>query len=366
MTWVRLDDAFLDHPKVATLSDRALRLYLYALSWCHRFQNGGVFRKQNADWMVARVRGKRCHLQELLEVGPGYEHGLLEECDGGYRIHDFEDYCRKEPQNPADDARSQKAEAGRLGGLKSAAARKARREAGQANGQAPGKQNPSTEQANGQAESKQNPSPVPDPEVASSEAKAARVQANSKQEASKHQQALSVQEQATRYVRDPMGARNELGPPESWPPLVELRKRAAQHIPAMAEVPRGGWRSGSVRAPIERLAEGYAVDDLVRAVEGLAADEWVKSRPKLQHLAWLCETPDRVDKFAAAAREATSPSHEELSAGARAARVGEAKARVRAALAAGKAPSPEWASLLSDDDMRRIRRTVARLREATA
>lgn len=36
MTWVRLDDEFGEHPKIAALSDSALALFVTGLAYCNR------------------------------------------------------------------------------------------------------------------------------------------------------------------------------------------------------------------------------------------------------------------------------------------------------------------------------------------
>jgi hypothetical protein len=41
MSWVRLDDGFADHPKIAELDDRAFRIHVWALCDCaHDLTNG--------------------------------------------------------------------------------------------------------------------------------------------------------------------------------------------------------------------------------------------------------------------------------------------------------------------------------------
>lgn len=109
MTWVKLDDGFTDHPKVVGLTDRAFRVHVRALCYCGRFSPGvghipvTAFRQLGATSAV---------VEELLRAG------LWEERDALY-IHDFPVY------HPKAD-REAKAEAGRIGGVRSGEARRSK------------------------------------------------------------------------------------------------------------------------------------------------------------------------------------------------------------------------------------------------
>lgn len=78
MTWVKLDDDFPDHPKIADLTDKAFRLHVSGLCYCGRFLTDGKIPK-SAIWRL----GDGAVLPELLEAG------LWEEIDGAYWIHDY-------------------------------------------------------------------------------------------------------------------------------------------------------------------------------------------------------------------------------------------------------------------------------------
>lgn len=97
MTWVRLDDGFAEHPKVARLSDAAFRLHVRALCYAARFGTDGVV---SLELFARNARPKV--RRELIESG------LWTECESGIEIHDFLDY------NPSRSAVMAEREAARL------------------------------------------------------------------------------------------------------------------------------------------------------------------------------------------------------------------------------------------------------------
>jgi len=76
--WVKLDDGFADHPKVARLSNEAFRLHVMALCYCARFLTDGVV----PDVVTHRYRRA---IPSLIDAGlwSAIEGG------GGYAIHDW-------------------------------------------------------------------------------------------------------------------------------------------------------------------------------------------------------------------------------------------------------------------------------------
>ncbi|MFB7162292.1 hypothetical protein [Streptomyces sp. NPDC056242] len=85
MPWVRLDDRFPSHRKVALLSDRAFRLYVSALCWCSENLTEGRILDRELP-LVARLRGAKKAAAELEEVH------LWDRVDGGWEIHDYLEY----------------------------------------------------------------------------------------------------------------------------------------------------------------------------------------------------------------------------------------------------------------------------------
>jgi len=189
MPWVRLDEEFARHPKVAAAGPLAIAMQVAGLCYCNQNLTDGFIPRSVArtllDWQVERPDGT---IQELAvttgmcgdDVTSDWvielmlEAGLWDRVPRGYQIHDYLDYQPSKVQVIAD--REQKREAGRRGGLASRKAKQASAQAGaQASAEAPAqaehkhplKRNasepPSETQAEGVAES--NPVPVPGTEV---------------------------------------------------------------------------------------------------------------------------------------------------------------------------------------------------------
>jgi hypothetical protein len=85
MPWVRLDDRFPSHRKVALLSDRAFRLYVSALCWASENLTEGLISERELP-LVARVRGAKTAATELVDAK------LWERVADGYAIHDYLEY----------------------------------------------------------------------------------------------------------------------------------------------------------------------------------------------------------------------------------------------------------------------------------
>lgn len=136
MTWVRIDDAFPEHPKVLSLGDdyeRGVALHVRGLCYCARNLTDGhvparMFRED------AEIRSR------LVEVG------MWHEVEGGFVIHDYLDY------NPSKAEALALAEARRAAGKLGADARWNGKSHGKCDGKSHGKT-----MANG------CPVPVPEP-----------------------------------------------------------------------------------------------------------------------------------------------------------------------------------------------------------
>lgn len=145
MAWVRLEDNFPEHPKVATVGGDAGWLHVCAIAYCSRnltdgFVPSGAIR-QLSDRNKPNVLATR-----LVDAG------LWELASNGYIIHDYLDYnpTRVEVEAERADRSVKKAEAGRLGGIASGVARR--------------KHKRSKDEAEGQAEGNENVAPTrPDP-----------------------------------------------------------------------------------------------------------------------------------------------------------------------------------------------------------
>lgn len=85
MPWVKLDDRFPTHRKVALLSDRAFRLYVSGLCWSSENLTEGRILTRELPF-IARVRGLKSVAKELEDAG------LWDPSDGGWTIHDYLEY----------------------------------------------------------------------------------------------------------------------------------------------------------------------------------------------------------------------------------------------------------------------------------
>ena len=136
MTWVRIDEEFYQHPKVAAAGPLALALQVAALCYCNRNLTDGFI-----PWGVARsllsweflrpaeaddARGPKVYKVSVCcgmsgdDVTSDFvtdlmcESGLWEQVDGGFRVHDYLDYQPSKAE--VLQMREQRAEAGRAGG----------------------------------------------------------------------------------------------------------------------------------------------------------------------------------------------------------------------------------------------------------
>lgn len=85
MPWVRLDDRFPSHRKVALLSDRAFRLHVSAICWCAENLTDGYIGDRELP-LVARLRNAKTVAQQLVDAG------LWDRADDGWMVHDYLDY----------------------------------------------------------------------------------------------------------------------------------------------------------------------------------------------------------------------------------------------------------------------------------
>jgi hypothetical protein len=85
MPWVRLDDRFPSHRKVALLSDRAFRLHVSAICWCAENLTDGHISDRELP-LVAHIRAIKVTAKQLEDAG------LWDRTDGGWVIHDYLDY----------------------------------------------------------------------------------------------------------------------------------------------------------------------------------------------------------------------------------------------------------------------------------
>ena len=104
MPWVRLDDHLPSNRKIALLSDRALKLYIFALCWASANLTEGRIAERELP-LIARIRSPKTAADELEKAG------LWDQAVDGWVIHDFLEYnpdrARVKAQRAANAARQQ-------------------------------------------------------------------------------------------------------------------------------------------------------------------------------------------------------------------------------------------------------------------
>lgn len=79
MSWVRIDDSAVDHPKILKLTDSQFRLWVKGLCYCQKHLTDGYVPSEALKPMQARA-GDAARLCEV---------SLWEEAPGGFQVHDF-------------------------------------------------------------------------------------------------------------------------------------------------------------------------------------------------------------------------------------------------------------------------------------
>lgn len=164
MTWVRIDEAFARHPKVAQAGPLALAMHVAALCYCNQYLTDGFVPRAAVTTMLdfegiavdvdpddddTQCVGHRAGWWTATQALE--DAGLWDNVSGGWRIHDYLDYQPSKAQVIAE--RAQRQAAGKAGGQASAKARAQRKS----------KQNASDTPTDGQAESNPVPVSVPGP-----------------------------------------------------------------------------------------------------------------------------------------------------------------------------------------------------------
>lgn len=87
MSWMKLDDAILDHPKfiraARTGGSEAIHLWLGLRAWCAQSLSDGFVPGDMVDEVRGPKRGREKALATLVQVG------LVKEVEGGWQLHDY-------------------------------------------------------------------------------------------------------------------------------------------------------------------------------------------------------------------------------------------------------------------------------------
>lgn len=117
MPWAKLDDGFHEHPKIASMSDKAFRLYVYSITYSRRHKLKGIL-SDGHRLVLFRLTGACQDQDDELVLLRGWD---IRE-DGTRQIHDIEAW------NPeyAEELLQKRSEAGRAGGIQSGITRSKR------------------------------------------------------------------------------------------------------------------------------------------------------------------------------------------------------------------------------------------------
>jgi hypothetical protein len=69
MAWAKLDDQFVEHPRIVPLGDRAFRLHVAAICLSNRKLTDGHISSHDGRILMASVKASRRHTDELVELG---------------------------------------------------------------------------------------------------------------------------------------------------------------------------------------------------------------------------------------------------------------------------------------------------------
>lgn len=125
MPWVKIDEQFPRHPKVAAAGPLGMALQVAALCYCNEYLTDGFIPESIAEtllnvkgicvrmWSNGMFGGAEDATGELI-VRDVLDAGLWVEVPGGYQIHNYFDYQPSKAEVLA--IRKTRAEAGRKGG----------------------------------------------------------------------------------------------------------------------------------------------------------------------------------------------------------------------------------------------------------
>lgn len=113
MSWIKLDDQWMDHPKIIRAGRDARDMWLASLTWCAKHLTDGVFPAELLPALAVAAGINVANCQELATVL--VEVCLWESHDGSYLIHDYLEYNPSKEQ--VESNKKARSKAGRAGGL---------------------------------------------------------------------------------------------------------------------------------------------------------------------------------------------------------------------------------------------------------
>jgi hypothetical protein len=129
MSWIKLDDHFADHPKIAVAGPLAAWLHVKALVYCGRYLTDGkipfAIVVSLVDWATDGVMIETSNFSADTPTNTGLaarlcEAGLWHEVEGGFEIHDYLEWNPSRSEVLADRERQKaaKVKAGQAGAAK--------------------------------------------------------------------------------------------------------------------------------------------------------------------------------------------------------------------------------------------------------
>jgi hypothetical protein len=106
---------------------------------------------------------------------------------------------------------------------------------------------------------------------------------------------LPLRDRATRYLNDPLVFRMQAGPAEEWPEVREVLRVWGEVWRPFAV--RGGMNDRSLRAILERFAEGAPPEELCDAIRGSRHDDFIMGKKSLQTPATVLADGTAIHKY---------------------------------------------------------------------
>lgn len=267
MSWVRFESKMPTHPKVAPLSDAAFRLHMTATCWCGDHMTDGLLPRGVPASLTMAPRGKALAkvVAELVTAE------LWELTADGYEIHDYLVYNLSRAQH--EESLRLKAEAGRLGGVRSGQSRRSKTEAEpkQVLEQVL-KQNRST--TSSKSEAKPKPVSVSIEPKDQNAAAEENLRPFSTERPVSATTAETLAQKAARYLTNATAA--SFDSPANWP---EVQKVAFDFAESMGlRPPRLGQMSADrgVYAIVALIAAGFSDAELEQAASAAKTDAWLR------------------------------------------------------------------------------------------
>lgn len=115
MSWAKIDDQLHGHRKIqrAWKCRAALGLHLMALSYSACYEPKGFVSEEFVEEKLPNARERATVLRALTDAPAGFDHGLWEPAEGGWNIHDWDEY--NGDAKTREEVRAAKSAAGKKG-----------------------------------------------------------------------------------------------------------------------------------------------------------------------------------------------------------------------------------------------------------